>query len=224
MPTSDTVIINILHSNIRAPASHVILEVINAYGVALNRTQVEKVQLYVGLLLLWNQKLSLTSIIDLREILHRHFGESLFASKFIEFGSSRLADVGSGAGFPGLALKIVAQELQVFLIEQHTKKCAFLNEAVRLLDLSSVRVVRSPYEALPPAHGNFDFITSRAVGNHKRLLKWAQSRLGLGGRAVLWLGSADAANILTTPGWAWDPPYPIPNSRNNVIVTGRYSQ
>jgi 16S rRNA (guanine527-N7)-methyltransferase len=224
MPTSDTVIINVLHINIQVPARHVVLEVIRSYGVSLTDGQVEQVQRYIGLLLLWNQKLSLTTITDLREILNRHFGESFFASKIVDLGSGRLADVGSGAGFPGLALNIILPELQVLLIEQHTKKCAFLNEAVRLLGLSSIRVIRSPYEALPPEHRNFDFITARAVGNHKRLLKWAQSRLGLGGRAILWLGSADAAKILTMPGWTWDPPYPIPNSRNNVILTGRYSQ
>jgi 16S rRNA (guanine527-N7)-methyltransferase len=224
MPKSDTTVINILHSNIEIPAQHVVLEVIASYGVALTEEQVEKVQRYVGLLLLWNQKLSLTSIANHREILARHFGESLFASKVINFGSSRLADVGTGAGFPGIALKIILPNLQVFLIEQHAKKCVFLNELIRLLDLQNVKVIRSTYEALSPNLTDFDFIVSRAVGNHKDLLKWAPSRLNPGGKVALWLASPDAAKVIILPGWVWDPPHAIPNTRNNAILSGSYSQ
>jgi 16S rRNA (guanine527-N7)-methyltransferase len=224
MPKSDTAIINVLHSNIQVPAKHVVIEVVGSYGVLLTEDQVEKIQLYIGLLLLWNQKLSLTSITDHREILSRHFGESLFASKSIDFGKSRLADVGPGAGFPGLALKIILPKLQLFLIEQHTKKCAFLNEAARLLDLQDVRVLRSTYEALPPELAGFDFIVSRAVGNYKNLVRWAHTRLNASGMLVLWLGSADTAKVMDLSGWAWGPPIAIPNTRNNVILTGKRSQ
>jgi 16S rRNA (guanine527-N7)-methyltransferase len=223
MSKLDAVIINILHSDIEVPAKRLVFEVVGAYGIALSETQIEKIQIFIGLLLLWNQKLSLTTITDHREILGRHFGESFFASRIIDFGSSRLADVGSGAGFPSLALKIISPELQVFLIEQHTKKCVFLNEAIRLLDMSDARVIRSAYEVLPPEQANFDFIAARALGNHKNVLNWAQSRLGPDGRVALWLGSGDAAKIMTLSDWNWDQPHPIPNTRNNVILTGKHS-
>src|ERR1700689_5162519 len=165
------------------------------YGASLTIPQIEQVQKYNSLLVLWNQKISLTSIEDPQEIVCRHFGESFFASKFIENPACRLADVGSGAGFPGLALKIVLPNLQVSLIEQDTRKATFLNEVIRALNLTDAKVLRSPYEAIPPDMGNFDVIVSRAVGDHKSLLKWIASRLSESGQAVPWIGAEDAARL-----------------------------
>jgi 16S rRNA (guanine527-N7)-methyltransferase len=190
------------------------------YGASLTIPQIEQVQKYISLLVLWNQKISLTSIEDPQEIVCRHFGESFFASKFIENPACRLADVGSGAGFPGLALKIVLPNLQVSLIEQDTRKATFLNEVIRLLDLAGVRVHRSPYESLPPEFGNLDFITARAVGNHKELLKWAAARLGPDGQIMLWLGADDAIRVSQLPGWQWHLPHALPNSRNRILLLG----
>ncbi len=98
------------------------------FHTTLTETQLEQIQRYIRLLLLWNQKISLTSIENPQELVSRHFGESFFGAKFIENVGCRLADVGSGAGFPGLALKIALPELQVSLIEQDPRKTAFLNE------------------------------------------------------------------------------------------------
>ncbi len=145
------------------------------FGVSLAAQQIEQIQKYIALLLLWNQKIGLTSIENPQEIASRHFGESFFASKFIENRGCRLADVGSGAGFPGLALKIVLPELQVSLIEQDTRKATFLNEVIRMLNLEDVKVYRTAYEALPPEFANLDVVSARAVGNHKALLKWART-------------------------------------------------
>src|SRR6266852_5283326 len=113
---------------------------------------------YIDLLLLWNHKVNLTSITDPEEILRRHFGESMFAahSAFVETG--RLADVGSGAGFPGLALKLLAPDLEVFLIESVMKKAPFLLEVVRHLNLPGVKVVVSRFEDLRDTLAPLDFI------------------------------------------------------------------
>ena len=186
----------------------------------LSSTQIEQVQKYISLLLLWNQKISLTSIENPQELVSRHFGEGFFGAKFIENGRCRLADVGSGAGFPGLALKIVLPELQVFLIEQDTRKATFLNEVIRALNLTDAKVLRSPYEALAPEIANFAAIVARAVGDHKSLLKWAAPRLSESGHAVLWIGAEDAARLSELPSWKWRLPLAIPNSKNRVLLSG----
>jgi 16S rRNA (guanine527-N7)-methyltransferase len=190
------------------------------FGVSLAAQQIEQIQKYIALLLLWNQKIGLTSIENPQEIASRHFGESFFASKFIENRGCRLADVGSGAGFPGLALKIVLPELQVSLIEQDTRKATFLNEVIRMLNLEDVKVYRTAYEALPPEFANLDVVSARAVGNHKALLKWAAPRLGDLGRAMLWLGTEDSVRIIQLLGWRWDLPHPLPNSKNRILLVG----
>jgi 16S rRNA (guanine527-N7)-methyltransferase len=186
----------------------------------LSPLQVEQVQKYISLLLLWNQKISLTSIENPQELVSRHFGESFFGAKFIENHACRLADVGSGAGFPGLALKIVLPKLQVFLIEQDTRKATFLNEVIRALKLADAKVLRSPYEALAPEVSNFDAIIARAVGDHKAILKWAIPRLSEFGQAVLWIGAEDAARLSELPTWKWRLPLALPNSKNRVLLSG----
>jgi 16S rRNA (guanine527-N7)-methyltransferase len=193
---------------------------ISPFHVDLSLTQVEQVQKFISLLLLWNQKISLTSIENPQELVSRHFGESFFGVNFIENRACRLADVGSGAGFPGLALKIVLPELQVFLIEQDTRKATFLNEVIRALELVSVKVLRSPYEALGPEISNFDTVVARAVGNHKSLLRWAAPRLRESGQAVLWIGAEDAARLSELPSWKWRLPLALPDSKNRVLLSG----
>ena len=190
------------------------------FHAALTDTQLEQVQKYVALLLLWNQKISLTSIENPQELVSRHFGESFFGAKFIENPACRLADLGSGAGFPGLALKIALPELQVSLIEQDTRKAAFLNEVIRALNLEGAQVYRSSYEALPPEIAKFNVIVARAVGDHKSLLKWAASRLSEAGQAVLWIGAEDAARLSELPTWRWSLPHAMPESKNRVLLSG----
>ena len=100
----------------------------------------EQIRVYVELLDKWNRKISLTTVSEPRDVLRRHFGESMFAHREGNFVGGRLADVGTGAGFPGLALKIASPSLVVELMEPNKKKCAFLAEVVRELALGDVIV------------------------------------------------------------------------------------
>jgi 16S rRNA (guanine527-N7)-methyltransferase len=190
------------------------------FGVTLSVAQLAAVETYVRLLLAWNKAINLTALEDPLEIVARHFGESLFAASVISMRSGRLADVGSGAGLPGMALKIGIPDLDVVLIESNRKKCAFLAEVKGTLGLVDVEIVRERYEECHVEANSFDFICSRALGNYRRFLRWGESVLKRKGDVVLWLGTEDSTLVGSTPGWNWCVPIPIPDSRRRVILWG----
>jgi 16S rRNA (guanine527-N7)-methyltransferase len=191
------------------------------FRVKLADSQLAAIARYVELLLYWNRTISLTSLEDPAEIVSRHFGESIFVHSFLPVDSGRLADVGTGAGFPGMALKIAFPDLQVTLIEPNRKKCAFLAEVQRELHISRVAIERSRYEDSPLAPQSLDFICARALGNYGSLLRWANGPLAPSGRVVLWLGTDDSVLVGKARGWAWELPVPIPGSERRVIMVGR---
>src|SRR6267378_1393784 len=110
------------------------------FQIAVNDSQVLQIQQYMSILLTWNEKINLTAIRDPLEILNRHFCECMYAAATVPVTVGRLADVGSGAGFPGLPLKIIRPELDVVLIESNVKKATFLAEVIRDLGLRGARV------------------------------------------------------------------------------------
>ncbi len=176
---------------------------------------------YVTLLKKWNQTIPLTSIEEDAELVARHFGESIFAGSLLTFGLSRLADVGSGAGFPGLPLKIAFAELEVTLVEPNAKKCAFLREVQIALGLSGVEIVRRRYEEFAAVPASFDFVCARALGGYKRLLHWSRAALKPQGQVVLFLGIQDSNLLSRIKGWNWQLPVKIPESRRRVVLIGR---
>src|SRR5579863_5669538 len=125
-----------------------IRRVLKEFGVEVDATQVQLIQQYMSILQHWNEKLNLTAIRDPLEILYRHFCESMFASVSLPVPFGRLADIGTGAGFPGIPLKIIRPELELFLVESNIKKGTFLAEVVRDLELSNSRVLISRYDEL----------------------------------------------------------------------------
>lgn len=190
------------------------------FGVNVSDDQARQIALYVKTLLFWNQRINLTSVTDPREVLQRHFGESMFGAKFLESTGGTLLDVGSGAGFPGLPLKILCPSLHVKLIEPVTKKAVFLSEIVRLLQVSHVDVLRKRMEDIDEAPAA-DCVTARAVGDLTGLLSWADRVLNVGAQTLLWLGREDAVGARRVDGWNWSDPWPIPMSRNRVVLGGR---
>src|SRR5713226_1494788 len=193
------------------------------YGIRPSPAHAEAIQRYVALLLQWNQKISLTSLRDPPDILERHFGECMFAASAVPITSGRLADVGSGAGFPGLALKIACPELEVVLVESNVRKSAFLSEVVRVLNLDGVEVVCSRMEDLSVRPGFASLVSARAVGKFDRILRWARKALSEEGQVLLWLGAADAEGVSSSHGWRWKEPIEIPGSHRRVLLIGRPS-
>lgn len=201
-----------------ALSDEAIAQALAAFSIAVPPAFAESIRKYTDLLLLWNHKVNLTSITDPREVLARHFGESLFAASAVPISAGRLADVGSGAGFPGLALKLLVPDLEVFLIESVMKKAAFLLEVVRQLDLTGVKVVVSRYEDLRDTLAPLDFICARALGDYGQLLEWARYNLNVSGKVVLWLGADEARRIATLPAWTWREPIAIPDSLRRCLL------
>ena len=198
-----------------------IIQALSTFDLALSPEQIARVREYVLLLVKWNRSISLTAITDPDEIISRHFGESMFGSKLLPVENCRLADVGTGPGFPGIPLKILVPNLQLVLIESNKKKCAFLSEVVRSLGLSGVEVLIDRFEEIRPETMKANFITSRALGEFKELLRWSSEALMPGGHVMFWLGQEDATRIANYPGWSWSPPTRIPNSQRRCILTGR---
>jgi 16S rRNA (guanine527-N7)-methyltransferase len=192
-----------------------------SYGISPTADQISKIRAYTHLLLKWNRTVSLTTITSPADIVERHFGESMFATRLLPVENCRLADVGTGAGFPGLALKIACPGIRVMLIESNRKKCAFLSEVARALGISDVEVRAERFEDIRPETIAADIITARAVGEFKQLLRWSAKGLAHRGHIALWLGADDSTRIASTPGWAWQPAVHIPDSQRRFILIGR---
>jgi 16S rRNA (guanine527-N7)-methyltransferase len=201
-------------------SNQVMQATLHPYGFLPDSVQCEAIRTYISLLLRWNQKISLTTVVDPIEIIRFHFGESLFAAFSVPIEKGRLADVGSGAGFPGLPLCIAVPGLSVTLIESNTKKAAFLAEVVRKLNLKHVDVVRQRMEDLPADLVQFDYITARALGGYKALLASARGRLAKTGKIVLWLGEEESQSMSADTSWIWRDPIHIPGSERRFILIG----
>jgi len=197
-----------------------IAQCLEPYGITCDPRLAGQIRSYITVLLQWNRKVSLTTVTDATEILKFHFGESLFAVSAVPIRSRRLADIGSGAGFPGLPIRMALPDLDLTLVEPNARKATFLSEVARLLHLDRVTVFRGRMQDLPAGAPPFDFITARALGRHEQLFAWSERRLADGGRLVLWLGEEDAKGISKTPGWSWRAPVHIPGSKKRVLLVG----
>jgi 16S rRNA (guanine527-N7)-methyltransferase len=196
-------------------------DALSPFGISPTEAQIAGMRQYLNLLLKWNRTISLTSIKDPVEIVSRHFGESMYASKLLPVENCRLADLGTGAGFPGLALKIIYPSIQLILIESNKKKCAFLSEVVRNLGIVDVEIRPERFEEIRPEALSANIITSRAVGEFKQVLGWSKNALAHRGHLILWVGADDSTRIAATPGWIWQPAAHIPDSQRRFILIGR---
>ena len=198
----------------------VIRRALGEYQVTVNDKQVMLIQQYMAMLQHWNEKLNLTAIREPLEILHRHFCESMFGAVAVPVNFGRLADIGAGPGFPGLALKILRPELELFLVESNIKKGTFLAEVIRELELVNARVLISRYEELGEELAPLDYVCTRAVGEFATFLDWAASERLSAGRLLLWIGGRDLDEIRKSPHWEWQDPIPVPHSLRRYILVG----
>jgi len=210
---------------LRDPSNQEIVDALRPYEFGATPDFCEKTKLYINLLLRWNEKVPLTTITSTKEILRFHFGESLFGIVAGRIEERRLADVGSGAGFPGAPLAMALPGLQVILIESNAKKAAFLSELKRELLLQNLAVYRGRAESMA-AEERFDIVTARAVGEYAKLLTWARKHLDQAGtgRTVLWLGTRQIDEVRTHGRWEWAKPIPVPKTRGRYVLVGSLSR
>jgi 16S rRNA (guanine527-N7)-methyltransferase len=201
-------------------SADVISKALGEFQVEATSEQIASIQRHMALLLAWNDKINLTAIRDPLEMLYRHFCESMYAAVAVPLQGGRLADVGSGGGFPGLPLKIIRPELHVFLIESNVKKATFLAEAVRELDVAEARVLVSRYEELGEEIAPLDVVCSRALGEFEKFLNWTGSAQVAAKQVILWAGGRDIEEIKKIEGWSWREPISIPLSLQRFLLVG----
>jgi len=192
-----------------------------AGGSSLTSHQLEQISTYLGLLLRWTARTNLTAVRKPEEIVTRHFGESLFAAAHFLRPDQALSaiDVGSGAGFPGLPLKIYAPNIRLTLIESNRKKATFLKEVMRALALQGVEVFTGRAEDFSSTAA---LVTLRAVERYEEVLPVAASLVAPGGRLALLIGSAQAERTTKLlPGFTWERTLLVPRSAARVIMVGK---
>ena len=199
-----------------------IQEILAPYEITADESLCVAIRVYIAMLAQWNCKVALTAMTDPVEVLRFHFGESLFAVSRMDICKGRLADIGTGPGFPGIPIRMVCPQLELLLVESNSKKAAFLSEVVRKLDLSGVSVIRKRMEEIGEREtGKLDCVTARALGGYEDLLEWAKSRLSPRGRVIFWLGNEESAGISSIGGWNWEEPIKIPDSRSRFLLSAR---
>src|SRR5215472_4936135 len=204
-----------------------IRELLTPFGLSLSSDEMNKVQAYLNLLVRWNTKINLTALRDAGECVTRHFGESLYLVRFVRL-EGRLLDIGSGAGFPGLALKITFPQLQVTLLEPVGKKRAFLKEVARAceMDLVDVRCERLgefvKQQIETGRHSRFNAATSRAVGRPAGLITDAVECLERLAALYLWLSHRQHEEVCRASQGLiqWNTPIPLPLARHREIWRG----
>lgn len=197
-------------------------------ALRLDRALAEPLLAYLALLLRWNAAYNLTAIRDPREMVAKHLLDSLAmhgATAALAAAGGSLADLGTGAGFPGIPLAIAQPGLQVALVESNGKKARFLREAVRSLGLANARAVESRIEAFD-APATFDAITARALATLPLILELGGHLLKPDGVLLAMKGVVPADEIAALPpGWRVNgiQPLAVPGlaAERHLVVVGR---
>ncbi len=169
----------------------IFLEELEKINLKIEKEEVKKFYEYMKMLIEWNKKINLTAINDEKEIIIKHFIDSLTISKYIE-NAERMVDVGTGAGFPGIPIKIINKELEVVLVDSLNKRINFLNEVIEKLGLENIKAIHARAEDLgkdKKYREKFDVVTSRAVANMTVLVEYLLPLTKKEGKCICMKGS-----------------------------------
>lgn len=180
-----------------------------AAGFPLYENQLIQFENYAKLLLSWNEKMNLTAITKPEEIVTKHFVDSLYGLPYLSAGD-RLIDVGTGAGFPGIPLKIARPDLSLTLLDSLNKRLTFLNEVISALKLDDAKTVHARAEEgaakKSPLRESFDCATARAVASLGVLAEYCLPYVKVGGVFLAYKGGdvgeelASSKNAICTLG------------------------
>jgi 16S rRNA (guanine527-N7)-methyltransferase len=201
-----------------------IAELLDSYivGLTLPPGIFDQLSAYLDLLLRWNEKTNLTAIRDPEQIVKRHFGESLFAAGVLfesepPVAGTTLADLGSGAGFPGIPIKLAFPELHVTLIESQNKKATFLKEVIRALGLRDIEVYGGRAEQWGK---QADVVTLRAVEKFESVLPIAKKLVAPGGRICLLISRTQLPVLARAASFSIEVEENVPTMADSCVVVG----
>lgn len=160
-------------------------------NISIKEDKVIKFKKYMDLLLEWNKKINLTAITDEDDIILKHFIDSLTIEKYVDPKQS-VIDIGTGAGFPGIPLKIMNDNVEVTLMDSLNKRINFLNEVIKKLDLKNITTIHSRAEDLAKDNNyreRYDVAVSRAVANLSTLSEYMLPFVKVGGKCICMKGS-----------------------------------
>ena len=160
-------------------------------GVEIDDDKLSMLDKFYNLLISWNEKINLTTIVEEKDVYLKHFYDSLtlYNVKKLDSYNYKLCDVGSGAGFPGIVLKIVFPNLDIVLVDSLMKRVNYLNDVIKELNLYNIVAVHSRMEDFSKVHEEeFDIITARAVGSVSYLSEMSSRALKVGGEIILMRG------------------------------------
>lgn len=158
-------------------------------GINLTEEQLNKLDQFYNLLIEWNEKINLTRITKKEDVYLKHFYDSLTLAKVIDLSTKEtLCDVGTGAGFPGIVLKIVYPNLKITLVDALQKRVNYLNTIIKDLQLENIQAIHTRGEDL---HDKYDVVTARAVANIEKLLKYTMHLVNNTGVFVAMKGNID---------------------------------
>ena len=166
------------------------IEYLKKENIFLTNDQLEKLDKFYNLLIEWNKKINLTRIIEAKEVYLKHFYDSLTITKVINLTKKKtLCDIGSGAGFPGIVLKICYPNLKITLIDSLNKRVVYLKEIIKSLDLKDIEAIHIRAEDY---NEKFDIVTARAVANIEKLLRYSMHLLNESGQLIAMKGNIDS--------------------------------
>ena len=158
-------------------------------GIILTKDQELKLEKFYNLLIEWNQKINLTRIIEKEDVYLKHFYDSLTITKVIDLNKiESLCDVGTGAGFPGIVLKIVYPKLKITLVDSLLKRVNYLNTIINELELENIKAIHTRGEDL---NEKYDIVTARAVANIEKLLIYTMHLVKINGSLIAMKGNID---------------------------------
>ena len=162
-------------------------------NISPTKEQLKQSETYAKMLLEYNKKFNLTAITKQEDIYLKHFYDSLTITKEIDLDQElKVLDIGTGAGFPGIVLKIFFPKLDLILLDSNNKKISFLNEVIKELGLKKIKCIHGRAEELPTNYREyFDIVTSRAVANLRVLTELSIPYLKVNGYFISLKGKAD---------------------------------
>ncbi len=168
----------------------IFIEELNKLGINATKEQLSKLEEYFNLLIEWNSKINLTRITDKEEVYLKHFYDSLTINKIIDLNDyNTLCDIGTGAGFPGVVLKIFYPHLDIVLVDAREKKLKFLDEVINKLQLKGIRTIHIRAEEY---NEKFDIVTSRAVANIEKLMDYTMHLVKKNGKLIAMKADIDS--------------------------------